>query len=69
MKTLDLANTPGRDAGESLTVSVVADLLRVPIGTVRQSRKRGTWPKAAKVASHLRCRRRDVDAFVNERTA
>ena len=48
-----------------LTVMEVAELLRVPRGTVYQWRYRGEGPPSAKVGRHLRYKRGDVERWID----
>ncbi len=51
-----------------LTTSQVATYLQVPIATLHQWRYRGEGPKAAKVGRHLRWRKADVDAWLEQQS-
>ena len=44
---------PERDPEELLTLSEAADILRVPINTLRWWRQRGTGPEFFKIGRHL----------------
>lgn len=44
----------------------VADYLGIPLGTVYQWRYRGTGPRGSKVGKHVRYRRSDVDAWLED---
>ena len=48
-----------------LTIQDLADLLRVPVQTVYDWRRRGYGPRAHKVGGHLRWRRSDVEAWLD----
>jgi excisionase family DNA binding protein len=50
---------------ELLTIGEVAEMLRVPIGTLRYWRHLGTGPHSFKVGRWVRYRRGDVRAWVN----
>ncbi len=47
-----------------LTASELADLARVPIGTVYQWSYKGTGPRSLKVGRHLRFREEDVEVWL-----
>lgn len=47
-----------------LTVSDLADYLRVPVNTVYQWNYKGTGPKPFKVGKYVRYRRADVDRWL-----
>ncbi len=51
-----------------LTTSQVAAYLQVPVATIHQWRYRGEGPKAAKVGRHLRFRRVDLDAWLEQQS-
>ncbi len=51
-----------------LTTSQVAAYLQVPVATLHQWRYRGEGPKAAKVGRHLRWRKADVDAWLEQQS-
>ncbi len=51
-----------------LTTAQVADFLQVPVSTIHQWRYRGEGPRAARVGRHLRFRRADVDAWLDQQT-
>ena len=52
---------------EYLTVQQLAKLLKVPVTTIYQWRHQGIAPRGLRVGRHLRFRRRDVEAFLEER--
>jgi len=49
-----------------LTPAELADLVRLPLGTIYAWRHKGTGPPALKVGRHIRYRRCDVDAWLDE---
>lgn len=51
---------------EMLTPEDLAELLRVPVGTVYAWRYKGTGPRGSRVGRHVRYRRADVDAWLAE---
>ncbi len=55
-------------ADQLLTTDQVAQYLQVPVATLHQWRYRGEGPKAAKVGRHLRWRRADVDAWLEQQS-
>ena len=54
---------------EWLTPTDLADKLHIPIGTVYAWNYRGTGPRAAKIGRHLRYRRSDVNAWIEDHYA
>ncbi len=50
---------------ELLTIDDVAEMLRVPVGTLRYWRHLGAGPQSFKVGRWVRYRRRDVRAWIN----
>jgi excisionase family DNA binding protein len=50
---------------ELLTVQQLAELLKVPVGTVYRWRHLGVGPRGIRVGRHVRYRRSDVDAFLD----
>jgi excisionase family DNA binding protein len=50
---------------ELLTIAEVAEMLRVPIGTLRYWRHLGAGPHSFKVGRSVRYRRGDVRAWIN----
>ena len=54
------------DDRQLLNAAQVAEMLQVPIATLYAWRYRGFGPKAIKVGRHLRWRRRDLDAWLDE---
>lgn len=56
------------DDDQIITPEQVAELLKVPVGTLYAWRHKGIGPPAARVGRHLRYRRRDVEEwFENQR--
>jgi excisionase family DNA binding protein len=53
-------------ATEFLSPQGLADYLGVPVGTVYQWRYRGVGPRGSSVGRHVRYRRRDVDAWLEQ---
>lgn len=51
-----------------MTTDEVAAYLNVPVTTLYQWRVTGAGPRAARVGRHLRFRRVDVDAWLDQRT-
>jgi excisionase family DNA binding protein len=51
------------------TPAEASGYLKVPIATLYQWRSRGLGPRAAKVGKHIRYRRSDVDAWLEERVS
>ena len=45
----------------------LAEMVNVPVGTVRKWRHEGTGPPALKVGRHVRYRLADVEAWLEER--
>jgi excisionase family DNA binding protein len=57
----------GVDSGDRLlSVDDVASLLGVPVATLYAWRYRGTGPRGLRVARHLRYRRSDLDAWIQQ---
>ncbi|CAN5175895.1 hypothetical protein BH18ACT9_BH18ACT9_05330 [soil metagenome] len=50
---------------ELLTIAEVAEMLRVPVGTLRYWRHLGAGPHSFKVGRWVRYRRGDVRAWIN----
>lgn len=50
-----------------MTVGAVAEYLGVPVATLYAWSSRGQGPKRSKVGKHLRYRRADVDAWIDQR--
>lgn len=50
-----------------LTPADLAELAQVPLGTVYQWSYKGTGPASLKLGRHLRFRREDVEAWLQER--
>ena len=57
---------PERDPEELLTLSEVADILRVPVNTLRWWRQIGTGPDFFKIGRHLVTTVGDVRRFIRE---
>jgi excisionase family DNA binding protein len=55
-------------ADELLTIKEVAQLLRVPIATLRYWRHLGTGPHSFRVGRGVRYRRGDVRAWINAKS-
>lgn len=53
-------------SSEIMTAEEVAEYLRIPLQTLYQWRYLGRGPKSSKLGRHLRYRRADVDAWVDE---
>lgn len=51
-----------------LKVEEVAELLRVPVSTLRHWRTKGTGPKATRCGRHLRYSRRELDRWLESQT-
>lgn len=49
-----------------LTLQEVSDILRVPVATLRYWRHVGTGPKSFRIGQHVRFRRADVNAWVEQ---
>lgn len=49
-----------------LTLQDVSDLLQVPVATLRYWRHLGDGPKSFKIGQHVRYRRADVTAWVEQ---
>ena len=52
-----------------MTTAEVAAYLRVPVTTIHYWRHLETAPRAMKVGKHLRWRRTDIDAWLDEQAA
>ena len=62
--------TPAADAASSLvTTQQLASYLQIPVGSIHRWRYRGTGPRAIRVGRHLRFRREDVDAWLDEQAS
>jgi len=60
---MNLCDTP-----EYLTVRQLAEVLQVPVATVYRWRHMGEGPRGIRVSGrHVRFRKSDVEAFLNER--
>ena len=57
---------PERDAEELLTLSEVAEILKVPVNTLRWWRQVGTGPEFFKIGRHLVTTVGDVRRFIRE---
>jgi hypothetical protein len=57
---------PERDPEELLTLSEVAEILRVPVNTMRWWRQRGVGPEFFKIGRHLVTTVGDVRRFIRE---
>lgn len=57
---------PERDAEELLTLSEVAEILKVPVNTLRWWRQLGTGPEFFKIGRHLVTTVGDVRRFIRE---
>lgn len=55
-------------APEFLTVDQFADLIGVPVRTIKHWVSEGTAPPSAKLGRHRRFRRVDIEAWIDERT-
>ena len=49
---------------ELLTITEVADLLRVPVATLRYWRHRDTGPRSFRIGRHVRYRPEDVEEWI-----
>ena len=49
---------------ELLTITEVADLLRVPVATLRYWRHRDTGPRSFRIGRHVRYRPEDVEQWI-----
>jgi excisionase family DNA binding protein len=50
-----------------MTLEDLSTYLDIPVKTLRKWRVEGTGPRAFKVGRHLRFRRNDIDAWLEER--
>jgi hypothetical protein len=57
---------PERDPEDLLTLSEAADILRVPINTLRWWRQRGTGPEFFKIGRHLVTTVSDLRRYIRE---
>ena len=57
---------PERDPEELLTLSEVAEILRVPVNTLRWWRQLGTGPEFFKIGRHLVTTAGEVRRFIRE---
>ena len=53
---------------ELLDAQQLADYLRVPLATVYQWNSRGGGPASIRIGRHVRYRRSDIEAWLEERT-
>ena len=65
-KTADLGTPHARD--DLLSITEVADLVRVPVATLRYWRHLGTGPRSFKVGRSVRYWRTDVLHWLEERS-
>lgn len=54
---------------EFLTVADLADWLQVPVSTVYQWNHKSTGPRFVRVGKHVRYRRADVEAWLDQQAA
>ncbi len=66
MPTTNTVPFPERDPEELLTLSEVADILRVPVNTLRWWRQIGTGPDFFKIGRRLVATVGDVRRFIRE---
>ena len=52
---------------ELLTIGEVAEILKVPVGTIRKWRSEGEGPEGFRVGKHVRFRRSAVARFIAAR--
>jgi excisionase family DNA binding protein len=52
---------------EILTIDEVAQLLKVPVGTLRKWRSAGEGPEGFRLGKYVRFRRSSVDRFVSDK--
>ena len=57
---------PERDAEELLTLSEAAEILKVPVNTLRWWRQLGTGPKFFKIGRHLVTTVADLRGFIRQ---
>jgi len=57
---------PERDAEELLTLSEAAEILKVPVNTLRWWRQLGTGPEFFKIGRHLVTTVGDVRGFIRQ---
>jgi Helix-turn-helix domain len=57
---------PERDAEELLTLSEAAEILKVPVNTLRWWRQLGTGPEFFKIGRHLVTTVGDVRSFIRQ---
>ncbi|WP_411267437.1 helix-turn-helix domain-containing protein [Actinoplanes sp. KI2] len=63
------AKDADKDDDEILTIEDVAEILKVPVGTVRKWRSARIGPKGFRVGKYVRFRRSSVDLFIEQREA
>ncbi len=61
--------TPTSTLDALLTSDEVADYLKVPVATIYEWRSRNNGPRGVKLGKHVRYRRRDVEAWLDQTTA
>lgn len=54
------------DPERLMTSKEVAEFLQVPVSTIHQWRYRNTGPKGFRVGKHVRFKRSDVEAWIEE---
>ena len=54
---------------QMLTITQVAELLQVPVETMRKWRAQNSGPQAIKLGRHVRYRPEDVDRWVQEQAS
>lgn len=59
-------NARRSDADEILTLDEVAQILKVPVGTLRKWRTNGEGPKGFRAGKYVRYRRSAVEQFITE---
>jgi len=55
-------STTGND--EFLDPQGLADLFDIPLRTIYNWRNRGTGPRGYRIGRHVRCRRKDIEAWL-----
>ncbi|GID94529.1 helix-turn-helix transcriptional regulator [Amorphoplanes digitatis] len=60
-------NTQERD--ELLTINEVADILKIPVGTLRKWRTEGNGPEGFRLGKYVRFRHSAVNRFISAREA
>jgi excisionase family DNA binding protein len=61
--------TSGTAMETLMTTEQLAEFLQVPLATLYQWRHKGTGPKGIKVGKHVRYRRADVEAWLENQAA